>query len=61
MNGGFAVCDCKAVFKKPSWFLNNFKTKFVGHYIMCLIVGIVIFLVIEFLGTNIIEWIICAM
>ncbi len=41
--------------------LNSFKTKFVGHYLMYLIVGIVVFLVIEFLGTNIIEWITSAM
>ena len=40
---------------------NSFKTKFVGHYLMYLIVGIVVFLVIEFLGTNIIEWITSAM
>ncbi len=41
--------------------INSFKTKFVGHYLMYLIVGIVVFLVIEFLGTNIIEWITSAM
>ena len=41
--------------------INSFKTKFIGHYLMYLIVGIVVFLVIEFLGTNIIEWITSAM
>lgn len=41
--------------------IKSFKNKIVGHYLMYLIVGIVVFLVIEFLGTNIIEWITSAM
>lgn len=37
--------------------IKSFKNKFVGHYLMYLIVGIVVCLLVEFLGSSIIDFI----